>query len=91
MESSVSHSQASGRLCFPVLYKHHVPQQMATKPKPNGLWQKRKRVDEEPLETDDDVQVVHDIPDDGHDTGDGGAESGEEDGAASYWYKISSS
>jgi hypothetical protein len=34
---------------------------------------KRRRVDEEPPETDDDVQVVHDIPYDGHDTGDGGA------------------
>jgi hypothetical protein len=42
---------------------------------------KRKRVDEEAGDVDDDVHVVHDVPDDGQDTGEGGAESGEEDGA----------
>jgi hypothetical protein len=43
---------------------------------------KMKHVDEEPRETDDDVHAVHDVPDDGQDAGDGGVESGGEDGAA---------
>jgi hypothetical protein len=63
-----------------VLYNHVVAQQKQnTKPKkPFDSSSKRKRIDEEGGDADDDVNVVHDIPDDGHDKG--GVESDDKDG-----------
>jgi hypothetical protein len=66
-----------------VLYNHVVAQQKQnTKPRmPFDSSSKRKRIHEEGGDADDDVHVVHDIPDDDHDKGEGGVESGDEDGA----------
>jgi hypothetical protein len=58
---------------------------------PFGSSSKRKRIDEEGGNADDDVHVVHDIPDGGQDKGEGAVESGDEDGAGMkhpFFYEV---
>jgi hypothetical protein len=57
---------------------------------PFGSSSKRKRIDEGG-NADDDVHVVHDIPDGGQDKGEGAVESGDEDGAGMkhpFFYEV---